>query len=129
MNAMAQLAGRESARVASIWSAEDNERHAARKAEAKARRKAQTQDARRLVCAFARQHGVKMPELLGKDDRRLGRSGELHLLRFECWAMLKAETTLSYPRIGRMFAGRDHTTIITGVKKHREAIEQKEAGQ
>lgn len=76
--------------------------------------------ARGLVRRFSQQNGATVSELVAKDDKRLGRSGELHDLRAACWDMLRRETDLSYPDIGRMFSGRDHKTIMAGVKKHRE---------
>jgi len=36
--------------------------------------------------------------------------------RMVCYFLAKELTTYSYPRIGRMFGGRDHTTILSGYR-------------
>jgi len=118
MNAMARMAAAESSRVARTLGASTKPASAQRK-----------RLGARLVLEFAEARGVEVHELLGRDDKRKGRSGELHNLRNECWAMLRDETSLSYPQIGRMFSGRDHTTIMTGVKKHRATTMKREAGK
>jgi chromosomal replication initiation ATPase DnaA len=38
--------------------------------------------------------------------------------RQEAMYRMRAETNLSYPQIGRLLGGRDHSTIVTGVKRH-----------
>lgn len=61
------------------------------------------------VCAFFR---VRMTDLLsGRRDRALARPRQLAM--FLC----KTLTSHSLPDIGRHFGGRDHTTILHGVRK------------
>ena len=107
---MAELARIESARMNGALSIEAAERVRA-KAEA---RKAGHGKGMALIEAFAAERGVSVDALIGRDDKRVGRSGEIHRARWECWAMLRRETSLSYPQIGRMFGGRHHTTIMHG---------------
>lgn len=38
--------------------------------------------------------------------------------RYEAMYRLRYETTMSYPEIGRRVGGRDHTTVLYGVRKH-----------
>ena len=52
------------------------------------------------------------------DDMR----GRSHVKRFvaaraEAYFRIRTETALSYPQIGRRFGGRDHTTVIHGVRR------------
>lgn len=37
---------------------------------------------------------------------------------------LKNETTLSLPQIGRQIGGRDHTTVLYGIKKYQDLIDK-----
>jgi len=62
-------------------------------------------------------HRIRRNELLSaRRDAALVRA------RHEaCWRM-KNETSLSYPQIGRLLGGRDHTTILHGVRKHAERM-------
>jgi hypothetical protein len=65
----------------------------------------------RIVAAVARAYDVEPPVLL-----RGPRTKVLTEARFVCWWLLRAHTRLSLKGIGRMFK-RDHTTILTGVRK------------
>ncbi|WP_430438979.1 helix-turn-helix domain-containing protein [Shinella sp.] len=47
-----------------------------------------------------------------------------HLLMWEIKTMVKP--TISYPELGRLFGGRDHTTALHGVRAHAERIMSKE---
>jgi chromosomal replication initiation ATPase DnaA len=38
------------------------------------------------------------------------------------------ETRLSYPRIGKMFGGRDHTTVIVSIRAHHKRIGKADRG-
>ncbi len=105
MNAMARLAAQEGARVSAQWG-DANRSQGAHK----------EKTAAYLVAEFAEQKGIKLRDLLAWDHKAWN---PMSAHRNECWAMLRDKTALSYPQIGRMFSGRDHSTIMTGVKKHR----------
>jgi len=69
---------------------------------------------RRIIAEICEEHGISEANLKGPyRDRIFARP------RQECYARLYAETTLSYPGIGRIMGDRDHTTIMHGVSAHR----------
>lgn len=47
------------------------------------------------------------------------RSSNMILARHEAWYRCKTETTNSLPAIGRYFNGKDHTTILHGIRKYK----------
>lgn len=63
---------------------------------------------------IARQYRVTVPALMGNDRHRY-----IARVRRVLMAALRA-TGMSYPEIGRFVGGRDHTTIIAGVRKFYE---------
>jgi hypothetical protein len=79
---------------------------------------------RRILHEVSVKHGVTIVDICSK--RR-----PLHLVtaRHEACYRLRHETTWSYPRIGTILGGRDHTTIIHGVRKHAKRLRELEAGQ
>ncbi len=64
----------------------------------------------RVVQAVADEHFVEPAQIMGDSRRR-----EPSRARMDCWSRLRREG-LSFQQIGRMF-GRDHTTVIYGVRK------------
>ena len=42
--------------------------------------------------------------------------------RHEAFWRMKQETRLSLPQIGRFMGGRDHTTVLHGIRKHEERM-------
>ena len=60
----------------------------------------------------ASEKAFSVPEL--KSNRR---HGKLVLARQIAMYLAKTLTTLSYPALGRTFGGKDHTTILHGVRK------------
>lgn len=61
------------------------------------------------IAQICERRGVTLDELMGRS-----RLPHVCLARKEAYVMLREEK-LSYPKIGKMF-GRDHTTVINGVK-------------
>lgn len=61
----------------------------------------------------ARKHGVSIDEL-----RSHRRHKEVIAARHEAMWRCRHETLASLPMIGRALGGRDHTTILNGVRKH-----------
>lgn len=63
-------------------------------------------------------HEVSEKHRVSVEDMR----GKSHVKRFvaarsEAYFRIRTETALSYPQIGRRFGGRDHTTVIHGVRR------------
>lgn len=52
------------------------------------------------------------------------RSRETCAARHEVFWRLRHETLMSYPAIGRRFGGRDHTTVLHGVRKHEQRMRE-----
>ena len=76
---------------------------------------------RRILQEVCQLYGVNMIDLIS--DRR---TANLVRPRMHCYYRLRTETTLSYPQIGRLMGGRDHTTAMHGYKKF---LAQVEAGK
>lgn len=66
-------------------------------------------DIKHIVCE---EFGVSLNDLLS-----LRRQGRVVLPRQYCFWIAKRFTTLSYPQIAKAFGGRDHTTILHGIRK------------
>lgn len=62
------------------------------------------------VCSARR---VSVAEVMGP-----GRSRYLVDARHEIYYRLRKETVLSLPEIGRRLGGKDHTTVIHGIRRH-----------
>lgn len=81
-------------------------------AEMRARRLPRGRD---LIREFALAHDIEVSALISPK-----RSMHLVRLRQELMVVLYAQTTLSLPQIGALLGGRDHTTILHGIRKHCE---------
>jgi len=74
---------------------------------------------RRIAREVAAKHLVSMMDLLSpRRDREVVRA------RHEAFWRCKHETTMSLPEIGRRFGGRDHTTVLHGIRKHEERMRE-----
>lgn len=66
--------------------------------------------------------GFGLADLVKYGDRRQ----VINVARFECYYRIKTEVIMpdgnapSYPQIGKWFGGRDHTTIMHGVRRWAE---------
>lgn len=78
---------------------------------------------RQIVLEVAAQHGVSLPEITGHQ-----RAYNIVRARHEAFYRLKTETQLSLPQIGRKMGGRDHTTVLHGVRKHKERLMEEASG-
>lgn len=63
--------------------------------------------------AVAQKHGISLTTL---DSHR--RVKVLVRARQEAMYLIISQTTLSYPRVARMFGNRDHTTVLHGAEVH-----------
>ncbi len=73
---------------------------------------------REIAREVAERHGITLEHLVSHRDRQ-----RLAPARQEAWALIYAEGRLSYPQIGALFDGRDHTTILCGVRRHYKGLE------
>ena len=71
------------------------------------------QRVRRIVMEVCEKHNVSPTEICSEH-----RSQRIVVARMEACYRLRKETTWSLPRIGKFLGGRDHTTILHGVRKH-----------
>jgi len=73
---------------------------------------------RMIALQTARKHGLTIHELLSPRRQR-----KIVLARHEAmWRCVK-ETSLSLPHIGRILGGKDHTTVLHGVRRHQQRID------
>lgn len=75
-----------------------------------------------LLLQTMERHGFSLDELLSQ-RRQL----KLVKARQELYARLQQHTRMSYPQIGRYLGGRDHTTIMHGVRKYKQRVAGMEA--
>jgi chromosomal replication initiation ATPase DnaA len=66
-----------------------------------------------IVEQVALEHGVTVLDIKGP-----WRNVRFWRARHAAYYRLRTETSLSYPAIGRLIGGKDHTTILKGVRKH-----------
>ena len=74
--------------------------------------------ARLILREVSTKYGVTVVDLCSKR-----RPPYLVTARHEACYRLYSETTWSYPRIGAFLGGRDHTTIMHGVREHKKRME------
>ena len=70
-----------------------------------------------IVREVAEQHGFTVDQLVSPSRRH-----DLSRARFECFGRIRAEIRFrsgppSLPQIGRWFGGRDHTTVLNGLRR------------
>jgi hypothetical protein len=64
-----------------------------------------------LIAAFAAENGVTFNDLTGRS-----REQRISHLRQDCWAEIKRlRPDISLPSLGKLFDGRDHTTVLHGI--------------
>lgn len=70
---------------------------------------------REIATDVAQRHGVTLAELRGPC-----RAYRIAHPRQEAFALIKAAGRQSSPQIGRYFGGRDHSTVLHGIKMHKK---------
>jgi len=70
---------------------------------------------RNIVAEVCRKHGTTIYEIIGQQRGR-----GIVLARHEAFYRLATETTMSMTQIGRHLGDRDHTTVLAGVRRHKE---------
>ena len=71
----------------------------------------------KIAAKVAEKHGVTVERLRSHDRRNVFMAP-----RWEAWTICN-EAGFSTPIIGRFFGGRDHTTILHGIKKWRDLLQ------
>jgi len=71
-----------------------------------------------IVCEVAEAHGLTPRDLLGRSRMR-----PITRARMTAYAEIRDRLGYSYPEIGMIF-GRDHTTILHGVRQARKREER-----
>lgn len=74
-------------------------------------RRLSERDMLETVERHARLHGVTAEDVCGR-----GRTAAVSRARQAVWLHLRETTALSYPELGALF-GRDHTSVLYGVRK------------
>jgi chromosomal replication initiation ATPase DnaA len=72
---------------------------------------------REIVKSVADRHGVSISEIIGPDKRL-----RFVLARHEAMFHLRRDGSRSLPAIGRLLGGRDHSTVLNGVRRHAERL-------
>jgi chromosomal replication initiation ATPase DnaA len=70
-----------------------------------------------IALEVGKKHGFSLAEL--KSARR---DRVLVAARHEAFYRVAKETSLSLPAIGKMFGGKDHTTILHGIRQHAKKL-------
>lgn len=69
---------------------------------------------RKIAKDVADKHGFTLPQLFG-----LSRNARICSMRHEfCYEARRLRPDLSLPAVGKFLGGRDHTTILNGIRKH-----------
>ncbi|WIY54132.1 helix-turn-helix domain-containing protein [Devosia sp. YIM 151766] len=71
-----------------------------------------------ILREVSEKHKVAMVDLLSTRRARA-----YVLARHEAMYRMRHETSMSYPQIGRRMGGRDHSTVMHGIRKHAERME------
>lgn len=79
---------------------------------------------RAIAEEVCQKHGVSFESIASRT-----RIKKFVAARYEAFWRIRNEITvagfpMSYPEIGRRFGGRDHTTVIHGVRKHQKVLDE-----
>ena len=66
----------------------------------------------KIISTVADYYNLTVSQLTGK-----GRPGNVTLPRHICWYLIKTILNTPYEKIGYLFGGKDHSTVMSGVKK------------
>ena len=81
---------------------------------------------RALIRSEAKKYDVSYGEIMSKDLQRGGTincTKPVVQARFACMAAVRDAYGLSYPQLGKIF-GRHHSTVLDGVRRHKEHYSQ-----
>lgn len=71
-----------------------------------------------IIDEICKKHKISLPEIRGNQ-----RSREVVAARFEAYYRLSTETKFSLPQIGRLLGGKDHTSVLHGIRKYKLRME------
>jgi len=74
---------------------------------------------REIAAMVAERYGLTMDDLKSPSQER-----RISWPRQEAMALIRKNTRQSYPQIGRFLGGRDHTTVMHGVRRHAKRMEE-----
>ena len=81
-----------------------------------------------ITAEVAARHGVSVQEMLEPDNGTTTKTPRLVRARHEAWWEARLQRAadgrprFSYPMIGRFYGGRDHTTVMHGVRRHEKRL-------
>jgi len=76
-------------------------------------------DTQRIMYEIALKHGILVSDMRGPVRQR-----HFVLARQEAmWEIKRQRPDLSLPQLGRMFGGRDHSTIFHGIRAHQQRLD------
>ncbi|MEM1370600.1 MAG: helix-turn-helix domain-containing protein [Pseudomonadota bacterium] len=78
-----------------------------------------TKDVKQMMQEMAVNYGFSLAEVIGES-----RGQELVHARFMTMTVVRRLTGYSYPRIGKLFGGRDHTSVLHAVRRIKNRMEQ-----
>ena len=70
---------------------------------------------RQIARAVASKHDLTLDDITGPS-----RTANVVKARHEAMYRVRRETTHSLPKIGRLFGGRDHPTVMNALRRHKE---------
>lgn len=71
-----------------------------------------------IIAEVALKHGITAEDITSES-----RSGPIVQARQEAMWRARQETDLSLPALGRRFGGRDHTTVLYGIRHHQARLD------
>lgn len=78
---------------------------------------------REIIDEVAIKHGLSVLDIISERRER-----HVVIARHEAMWRCKNETIFSFPRIGKVLGGRDHSTVIHGVKMHQKRLGERKNG-
>jgi chromosomal replication initiation ATPase DnaA len=78
---------------------------------------------KRILEETAEKHSIRVADLTGPYRHR-----EFSWPRQEAMWRMQRETRMSMPAIGRRLGGRDHTTVLHGIRQHQKRLDEGRAG-
>lgn len=72
---------------------------------------------REIAALIAKKYELSLDELKGPTRER-----RVSWPRQEAFALIYAQGSLSLPQIGQFFGGRDHTTVLHGIRRHKARV-------
>ena len=73
----------------------------------------------KILVEVAKKYKISVAEL-----KSIRRNRSLVLARQEAMWLMRTLTSLSYPQIGNLLGGRDHTTALYGVRRHESRLRE-----